>query len=121
MPWLRRVSQWCLALAALAGCTTVATRHEVSVPPPEDQLPPTYPRLEDYGLQGRPFDYNERAPYNRDVNEWFAPPPADQPQPKLACDEPNLPIRTLWKGQELSSAWEIRNAGGAPLRILIDV
>jgi hypothetical protein len=102
-----------LAAGVLAGCATPVTRHEARLVGQEDQLPASYPRLDPNDLQGR-------AKFDEAVKAWFAPPAADRPQPKLVCDEPNAPLKTIWKGQVLTSAWEIRNAGGATLRVWID-
>jgi hypothetical protein len=127
-----RVAGWLrlgLAAAVLVGCATMATGQETKAAPQQeqpktasqekDQLPASYPRLEDFGLKAEHYDAKEREPYNRAVDKWFEPPPADQPQPKIACDEPNAPVCTLWKGQDFRSSWEIRNDGAATLRISV--
>jgi hypothetical protein len=110
----------CVAVMLLglgAGCATPARQVAAAQMSAEERLPASYPRLEDFGLKADRYDVKEREPYNHAVDRWFAPPPAGQPQPKLVCDEPNAPVQTIWKGQDLTSAWEIRNEGGGPLRV----
>jgi len=118
---LRKCSCLWLAVAVSVGCTTTSRHDGPAAATLEERLPASFPRLEDYGLQDQvPFDYSDRAPYYRGVDAWFAPPPADEPQPKLVCDEPNAPSQTIWKGQTLSCSWEIRNEGQATLRVQIN-
>jgi hypothetical protein len=91
----------------LAGC---ASGGRVQVDR-QEELPASYPKpspLDD------PRNWQKR---NQEVAAWLEPPPADQPQPKYVCDDPNSPIPTVWKGQTATFSWVVRNGGQAPLRL----
>lgn len=47
------------------------------------------------------------------------PPPPDQPQPKLVCEETEIERSDVWKGEMSDFTFKIRNAGEGPLQIQV--
>ena len=45
-------------------------------------------------------------------------PSQDGPQPKWACDEPLVTADPIWKGEKIEFAFNVRNDGEGPLKIL---
>ena len=76
----------------------------------QDEPPPVPPRWLDFTVQ-------TGQAYEDALKAWLAPPPSDQPQPKLVCHRPEYDAEPVWCGQPVTFAWEIVNAGAAPLRI----
>jgi hypothetical protein len=80
------------------------------VPVLRDEPPPQYPR-------GAPIGSELRKAYRKALDAWLAPPPPEQPQPKLACERPECDAEPVWYGQRATFSWEVTNTGAAPLRI----
>jgi hypothetical protein len=87
--------------------TSGATEKALVLP---DEPPPQYPR-------GAPTGSELRKAYRKALDAWLAPPPPEQPQPKLACDRPEYDAEPVWYGQRVTFSWEVANTGAAPLRI----
>ena len=81
-----------------------------TVPVFQDAPPPVWPRWLDLTV-------DNRQAYVDAMEAWLAPPPSDQPQPKLVCHRPEYDAEPVWYDQPITFAWEIANAGAAPLRI----
>jgi hypothetical protein len=49
----------------------------------------------------------------------LTPPPVDQPQPKLVCQQKKVAAENVWQGKTAEFAFTIANEGEAPLAIRI--
>jgi hypothetical protein len=52
-------------------------------------------------------------------NPHLTPPPEGSPQPELVCHQPELELGDVWQARKQRVAWEVANAGQAPLNIKI--
>ncbi|MGD8453591.1 MAG: hypothetical protein PVJ57_17390 [Phycisphaerae bacterium] len=50
-------------------------------------------------------------------NRRLIPPPADQPQPKVTCDKPELEKAACWRGPSIEFVFSVRNEGQGALDI----
>jgi hypothetical protein len=57
------------------------------------------------------------APDGSEVD--LTPPGPDQPQPKWACDTPEVVLEPMWSGEDAVFAFKVRNAGEGPLNIRV--
>ena len=120
-----RVGRIGLALgiaATIASCAVVPERRPApgdvaptqdltqTAPAFQDEPPPVWPRWLDRTVQ-------TGQAYEDAMEAWLAPPPSDLPQPKLVCQRPEYDAEPVWYDQPVTFAWEIANAGAAPLRI----
>jgi hypothetical protein len=101
------------------GCATATRPASGSSPVLATSVPPTGQAISEPTPPEAPttIDAGARAVYQRDLDTWLAPPPADQPQPKFVCARPEIQHEPVWFGQKVTYRWEIGNAGQAPLRI----